>query len=127
MEFQSTIADHIRDNNVKETPIKMGDPDAPTIDLPIPEGWSPAGELKNLPSAQIVDEREATLSGFPANEIAATYDLEGTEALSAQQTVIITTCSGETCILQLNGTSDQAQVEILGDAANAIDTVTIEP
>lgn len=171
-----TIADYIKDNNITETPIKMGDPDAPTIDLPIPEGWSPAGEdtpdyayaaivytgddasgsdytpnfvallsrlegsvdadalieaaggeLKNLPSAEIVDERKATLSGFPAYEIAATYDLEGTAALSAQKTVIITTPSGETYILQLNGTSDQAQADILGDAANTIDTATIEP
>jgi hypothetical protein len=171
-----TIADYIKDNNITETPIKMGDPDAPAIDLPIPEGWSPAGddtpdyayaaivytgddasgsdytpnfvallsrlegnvdgaalieaaggELKNLPSSEIVDEREATLSSFPAYEIAATYDLEGTAALSAQKTVVITTADGATYILQLNGTSDQAQAEILGDAANTIDTATIEP
>lgn len=171
-----TIADYIKDNNIKETPIKMGDPDAPAIDLPIPEGWSPAGEdtpdyayaaivytgddasssdytpnfvallsklegnvdadalidaaggeLKNLPSAEIIDEREATLSGFPAYEIAATYDLEGTEALSAQKSVVITTTAGDIYILQLNGTSDQAQADILGDAANTIDTATIEP
>lgn len=169
-----TIADYIKDNNIKETPLKMGDPDAPTIDLPIPEGWSPAGddtpdyayaaivytgpdaseasytpnfvallsklegnvdvdalieaapgELQNLPSAEIVDQRNATLSGFPAYEIAATYDLEGTGALSAQKSVVITS-GDDIYILQLNGTSDQAQAEILGEAAKTIDTTTIE-
>ena len=28
----------------QETPIKLGDPGAPTIDLPVPDGWEPAGE-----------------------------------------------------------------------------------
>lgn len=39
-----TIAEYIKENNIKEIPIKVGDPGAPTIDLPIPEGWSPAGD-----------------------------------------------------------------------------------
>ena len=39
-----TIASYIAENNIQETPVKRGDPGAPTIDLPIPEGWEPAGE-----------------------------------------------------------------------------------
>jgi hypothetical protein len=39
-----TIANFIAGNNIQETPIKMGDPDSPTIDLPVPDGWQPAGE-----------------------------------------------------------------------------------
>jgi hypothetical protein len=39
-----TIASYIAENNVQETPIKRGDPGAPTIDLPIPDGWKPAGD-----------------------------------------------------------------------------------
>jgi hypothetical protein len=39
-----TIASYIQQNNIQETPIKMGDPGAPTIDLPVPDGWEPAGE-----------------------------------------------------------------------------------
>lgn len=38
-----TIADYIRENGIVETPVKRGDPGAPTIDLPIPPGWSDAG------------------------------------------------------------------------------------
>ncbi len=39
-----TIASFIADNNIQETPVKRGDPGSPTIDLPIPDGWEPAGE-----------------------------------------------------------------------------------
>src|ERR1700731_3078816 len=39
-----TIASYIQQNNIQETPVKMGDPGSPTIDLPVPDGWEPAGE-----------------------------------------------------------------------------------
>jgi hypothetical protein len=39
-----TIASYIKDNNIQETPVKRGDEGSPTIDLPIPDGWEPAGE-----------------------------------------------------------------------------------
>jgi hypothetical protein len=39
-----TIASYIAENNIQETPIKHGDPGSPTIDLPVPAGWKPAGE-----------------------------------------------------------------------------------
>jgi Probable lipoprotein LpqN len=34
-----TIADYIKDNGITETPINMGDPSAPTVNLPVPDGW----------------------------------------------------------------------------------------
>jgi Probable lipoprotein LpqN len=39
-----TIASYIKENNIQETQVKRGDPGSPTIDLPVPEGWQPAGE-----------------------------------------------------------------------------------
>ncbi|MDP9168720.1 MAG: LpqN/LpqT family lipoprotein [Actinomycetota bacterium] len=36
-----TIADYIKDNKIQETGIKMGDPTAPAVNLPIPDGWQP--------------------------------------------------------------------------------------
>lgn len=39
-----TIADYIAANNIEETPIKRGDANAPTIDLPVPDGWEVAGD-----------------------------------------------------------------------------------
>lgn len=38
-----TIASYIAENNIQETPVKRGDPGSPTIDLPLPDGWEPAG------------------------------------------------------------------------------------
>jgi hypothetical protein len=39
-----TIASYIKDNGITETAVHQGDPGAPTINLPIPDGWEPAGE-----------------------------------------------------------------------------------
>lgn len=38
-----TIASYINQNGIAETPVKAGDPGAPTIDLPYPQGWEDAG------------------------------------------------------------------------------------
>lgn len=38
-----TIPDYIKENNITETPVKRGDPGAPTIDLPFPKGWEDLG------------------------------------------------------------------------------------
>ncbi len=38
-----TIADYIAENGISETSVHRGDPGAPTIDLPFPEGWQDAG------------------------------------------------------------------------------------
>lgn len=35
---------YIQENKIQETQVNRGDPGSPTIDLPIPEGWEPAGE-----------------------------------------------------------------------------------
>jgi hypothetical protein len=39
-----SIASYIKDNNITETPVHVGDPGSPTINLPVPDGWEPAGE-----------------------------------------------------------------------------------
>ena len=39
-----TIATYIQENGIAEMAVQMGDPGAPTIDLPVPDGWEPAGE-----------------------------------------------------------------------------------
>jgi Probable lipoprotein LpqN len=38
-----TIASYLQQNGITETPVHRGDPGAPTIDLPIPDGWTDAG------------------------------------------------------------------------------------
>lgn len=39
-----SIASYIKDNDITETPVHMGDPGSPTINLPVPDGWEPAGD-----------------------------------------------------------------------------------
>jgi hypothetical protein len=39
-----SIASYIKDNGITESPVHIGDPGSPTINLPVPEGWEPAGE-----------------------------------------------------------------------------------
>ena len=39
-----TIKSYVQENNIQEVQVNRGDPGSPTIDLPIPEGWEPAGE-----------------------------------------------------------------------------------
>lgn len=39
-----TIASYIQDNGITETPVHRGDPGAPTINLPSPDGWADAGQ-----------------------------------------------------------------------------------
>jgi hypothetical protein len=39
-----TIADYIKQAGLTETPVKRGDAGAPTIDLPVPDGWAAAGD-----------------------------------------------------------------------------------
>lgn len=38
-----TIVDYIRDNGITETPVRADTPGAPTVELPIPTGWTDAG------------------------------------------------------------------------------------
>lgn len=38
-----TIAGYLKDAHITATPVHRGDPGAPTIDFPIPDGWADAG------------------------------------------------------------------------------------
>jgi hypothetical protein len=38
-----SIASYFKDSNITATPVHRGDPGAPTINLPIPDGWADAG------------------------------------------------------------------------------------
>lgn len=38
-----TIADYLADNEITQTPVRVGEPGTPVITLPMPPGWSDAG------------------------------------------------------------------------------------
>jgi serine/threonine protein kinase/tetratricopeptide (TPR) repeat protein len=49
-----TIADYIKKNNIQATTITHGTPGAPTIDLPVPQGWTRISEGADAPYGGIV-------------------------------------------------------------------------
>ncbi|MBS1692028.1 MAG: LpqN/LpqT family lipoprotein [Actinobacteria bacterium] len=42
--LNATIAGYIQRNGIVETRVRRGDPGSPTVTLPVPEGWRPAGD-----------------------------------------------------------------------------------
>ena len=49
-----TVADYIKNNDIQETTITPGTPGAPTINLPVPEGWTRMPEGADAPYFGIV-------------------------------------------------------------------------
>jgi hypothetical protein len=60
-----TIADYIREANIKETPVHHGDPGSPTIDLPVPNGWHQLPEGANAPYGGIAYDAAADPNDAP--------------------------------------------------------------
>jgi hypothetical protein len=79
-----TIADYIQQNSITETPVHRGDPGAPTIDLPIPDGWADAGH------------------DTPANAYWAIVDT-GPEAAEYTPSIVVT-------VSKLTGNVDQQKI-----------------
>jgi serine/threonine protein kinase len=60
-----TIADYIKNNNIQETMISHNTPGAPTIDLPVPQGWSTMAESQDAPYGGIKYNTPANPSDAP--------------------------------------------------------------
>ncbi|MGE0218072.1 LpqN/LpqT family lipoprotein [Mycolicibacterium sp.] len=73
-----TIVDYIKENGITETPVKRGDPGAPTIDLPFPQGWEDAGA--NAPEwayGAIVFTADPAMAADPPTIVAIVSKLTG--------------------------------------------------
>ena len=71
-----TIADYIKDNQIEETMIRHGDAGAPTIDLPVPDGWSQLPESDAAPFGGIVYD-QPTDPNDPPTIVAIVSKLSG--------------------------------------------------
>jgi len=72
-----TIASYIQQNNIQETPVKKGDPGSPTIDLPVPDGWQPAGpDTPDWAYGAIVDKGPEA-EEYPPSIVAVVSKLTG--------------------------------------------------
>ncbi|OBG17484.1 hypothetical protein A5765_06180 [Mycolicibacterium celeriflavum] len=72
-----TIVDYIRDNEIVETPVKRGDPGAPTINLPFPPGWSDAGPRAPEWAYGAIVSDDAAMAQDPPTVIALVSKLTG--------------------------------------------------
>lgn len=71
-----TIADYVTKNNIQETTVTRGTPGAPTIDLPVPEGWTQIPEGADGLYGGIVD-KSPTDPNDPPKIIATVVKLTG--------------------------------------------------
>lgn len=73
-----TIADYIKENGITETPVKMGDPGAPTINLPVPDGWEPLSAEEQPDWAYgVIVYKGPDAGDDPANIVALVSKLSG--------------------------------------------------
>jgi hypothetical protein len=74
-----TIADYIRDQHLTETPMHQGDPGAPQIDVPLPDGWQSAeSDTPDYAYGAIVYKNpDASPSDYTPNIIALLSKLDG--------------------------------------------------
>ncbi|MGV9833578.1 LpqN/LpqT family lipoprotein [Nocardia niigatensis] len=74
-----TIADYIKDQHITETQVHNGDPGAPAIGLPFPEGWANAGaDTPDYAIGAIVySGAEAVGANYTPNIIALLSKLQG--------------------------------------------------
>ena len=73
-----SIADYIKENNIIETPVKRGDPGAPTIDLPFPKGCVDMGaKTPEWAYAGIVFTADPAMAQSPPTIIAIVSKLTG--------------------------------------------------
>lgn len=72
-----TIVDYIRENGITETPVKRGDPGAPTIDLPIPPGWEDTGPRTPEWAYGAIASTDPAFAADPPSVVAIVSKLSG--------------------------------------------------
>jgi hypothetical protein len=72
-----TIADYIKENGITETPVKRGDPGAPTIDLPTPAGWADAGPKAPQGAYGAIVSTDPSMGADPPSIVAVLSRLTG--------------------------------------------------
>jgi Probable lipoprotein LpqN len=72
-----TLADYIKEAGLTETPVKRGDAGSPTIDLPVPDGWEPAGDKTPDFAYGAILATDPTMAADPPSIIAIVSKLTG--------------------------------------------------
>lgn len=107
-----TIADYIKENGIQEAGVTMGDPDAPAVNLPVPDGWQPltAEEAPDYAYGAIV-YTGAEFESDPPNIVAIMSKLSG----DVDPQKIIDLAPGELNNLPDYKPGNEGQAATLGD------------
>jgi hypothetical protein len=107
-----TIASYIKDNGITETGIKVGDPHAPTVTLPVPEGWTAVPKDKTPDYAYGADVYAGPeFENDPPNIVALLSKLSG----NVDPQKIIELAPGELQNLPNYTPTNQGEAGTLGD------------
>ena len=72
-----TIAGYFKDAHIKATPVHKGDPGAPTINFPIPDGWADAGPDTPPTAYWAVVDNGPEAANYTPSVVATVSKLEG--------------------------------------------------
>jgi len=87
-----TIDSYLQQNNIKETPVHRGDPGAPTIDFPIPDGWADAGPDTPATAYWAIVDNGPEAAKYTPSIVATLSKLEG----DADPQKVLDLAAGET-------------------------------
>jgi hypothetical protein len=72
-----SIASYFRDSKITATPVHRGDPGAPTINFPIPNGWADAGPDTPAMAYWAIVDNGPEAAKYPPSIVATLSKLEG--------------------------------------------------
>ncbi|MDT5227630.1 MAG: hypothetical protein QOH94_1423 [Mycobacterium sp.] len=72
-----SIASYFRDSKISATPVHRGDPGAPTINFPIPKGWTDAGPDTPATAYWAIVDNGPEAAKYPPSIVATVSKLEG--------------------------------------------------
>jgi hypothetical protein len=72
-----TIASYLKDSKITATPVHRGDPGAPTINLPMPDGWADAGPDTPATAFWAIVDNGPEAAKYPPSIVATVSKLDG--------------------------------------------------
>ena len=72
-----SISSYVQQNGITETPVHRGDPGAPTINLPVPDGWADAGRDTPSTAYWAIIDNGAEAVKYTPSIVAAVSKLAG--------------------------------------------------
>src|ERR1700744_2074299 len=109
-----SIASYFKDSHITATPVHRGDPGAPTIDFPIPDGWADAGPDTPATAYRAIVDNGPEAAKYAPSIVATLSKING----DADPQKIMDNAAGETKNLPgFKPTGDGSEGEFAGSPA----------